>query len=150
MRRFCLRTILILSSCLLIGRDRAALAIITTDPRQNAQMQAKMVVGFRINFARDSATLPADGLAMMNTVAQVMKEEEAHSIRVEIIGYTDASEGIGFSLELSLLRSGNVMAYLIKSGVNPEALTPRGMGPLRPIVPQPDPANSRVELIRTD
>jgi len=104
-------------------------------------------VGFRINFAFNSATLPGSAHTMIDRVAQVMKE--APQIKVRVEGHTDAAGSAGYNVSLSERRALSVAEYLVKQGVEPSRLMLIGKGMAEPLTDNRyDPANRRVQFVR--
>jgi outer membrane protein OmpA-like peptidoglycan-associated protein len=103
-------------------------------------------VNLSIEFVTDSAALTEQGTGQLDQLVRALESPNLQEYQFEIAGHTDVSEGIGFSIELSMLRAGAVMRYLVHSGISPDRLTIRGMGPLRPVVPAADPRNARVQV----
>jgi outer membrane protein OmpA-like peptidoglycan-associated protein len=104
-------------------------------------------VGFRINFAFNSAVLPGSAHTMIDRVAQVMKETPAIKVRVE--GHTDSVGSTDFNVALSERRALSVAEYLVKQGVEPSRLMVIGKGMAEPLTPNgADPANRRVQFVR--
>lgn len=104
-------------------------------------------VGFRINFAFDSAVLPESGRGMMDTVVALMKETP--SIRVRIEGHTDAVGAPGYNMGLSQRRALAVGEYLVRQGVDPSRLDVVGKGMSDPLTKNPyDAENRRVQFVR--
>jgi outer membrane protein OmpA-like peptidoglycan-associated protein len=103
--------------------------------------------GFRINFAFNSAILPDSAHAMIDVVAQVMKETPEIKVRVE--GHTDAIGSADYNLSLSERRALSVGAYLVKLGIDPSRLMLIGKGMAEPLTNNPyDPNNRRVQFVR--
>lgn len=104
-------------------------------------------VGMRINFAFDSAVLPDSAHAMIDVVAQVMKESPDIKVRVE--GHTDAMGSAGYNVALSERRALSVGEYLVKLGIDPSRLELVGKGMSEPLTRNPyDPNNRRVQFVR--
>jgi outer membrane protein OmpA-like peptidoglycan-associated protein len=104
-------------------------------------------VGMRINFAFDSAVLPDSAHAMIDVVAQVMKESPDIKVRVE--GHTDAMGSAGYNVALSERRALSVGEYLVKQGIDPSRLELVGKGMAEPLTRNPyDPNNRRVQFVR--
>jgi outer membrane protein OmpA-like peptidoglycan-associated protein len=104
-------------------------------------------VGFRINFAFNSAVLPGPSYTMIERVAQVMKETPEIKVRVE--GHTDSVGSADFNVALSERRALSVAEYLVKQGVEPSRLMVIGKGMAEPLTPNgADPANRRVQFVR--
>lgn len=104
-------------------------------------------VGFRINFAFNSTSLPDSSHAMIDTVAQVMKETP--SIRVRVEGHTDAIGSADYNNVLSERRARAVGVYLVEHGIDPARIELIGKGMSEPLVKNPyDPQNRRVQFVR--
>jgi outer membrane protein OmpA-like peptidoglycan-associated protein len=106
------------------------------------------IVGFRINFAFDSAALPKSGLDFVDRIAELMKETPALRLRVE--GHTDAQGTPEYNLGLSKRRALSVAEYLVDHyGIEPERLVLVGKGMNEPMVEDgSDPRNRRVQFVR--
>jgi outer membrane protein OmpA-like peptidoglycan-associated protein len=117
-------------------------------PRHKPSAQVKPAsVGFRINFAFDSAVLPGSAHDMIDTVAAVMKETPTIKVRVE--GHTDAVGSAEYNSELSKRRAIAVGEYLVKLGIDPSRLMLVGKGMSDPLVKDPyDGQNRRVQFVR--
>ena len=68
---------------------------------------------------------------MLDDVARQLVE--APTIRIEVVGHTDATGGRTRNISLSLARAEAVRAYLVMQGVPSERLVARGYGPDQPI-----------------
>jgi outer membrane protein OmpA-like peptidoglycan-associated protein len=124
-----------------VAADTAAAA-----PKPNTEAKPG-TVGFRINFAFNSAVLPDSAHEMMDVVAQVMKESPQIKVRVE--GHTDAVGSVSYNVSLSERRALSVGEYLVKMGVDPSRLILVGKGMAEPLTPDPyDAANRRVQFVR--
>jgi outer membrane protein OmpA-like peptidoglycan-associated protein len=115
-------------------------------PKSWKKEYEKPTVSLNVQFDRNSAALTEVGIRTLDNLAGALRDPALRNDHFEISGHTDESEGIGFSLELSLLRAGAVMKYLVRSGIPAGNLSLRGMGSTRPLVPSPDPRNSRVVI----
>jgi outer membrane protein OmpA-like peptidoglycan-associated protein len=114
-----------------------------------AQSPAKesTAVAFRINFGFDSAILPSSSHAMIDRIAQLMKESPEVKLRVE--GHTDAAGSAEYNISLSRRRAAAVIKYLMDNGVDASRLMMVGKGMAEPVTPDPfDPANRRVQFVR--
>jgi outer membrane protein OmpA-like peptidoglycan-associated protein len=104
-------------------------------------------VGFHINFAFDSAELPQSAHAMIDRIAQLMKETQQIKVRIE--GHTDAKGSPGYNMSLSERRALSVGEYLVRQGIDPARLLLVGKGMTEPLTGNPyDPANRRVQFVR--
>lgn len=101
-----------------------------------------------VNFASGRDELTPSSFAVLDDVARQLIE--APTVRVEIVGHTDATGGRTRNISLSLSRAEAVRAYLVMQGVPAERLVPRGYGPDQPIANNGTPtgraSNRRVEL----
>jgi OmpA-OmpF porin, OOP family len=104
-------------------------------------------VGMRINFGFNSAILPDSAHAMIDVVAQVMKESPDIKVRVE--GHTDAIGSADYNAALSERRALSVGEYLVKMGIDASRLELIGKGMSDPLTRNPyDPNNRRVQFVR--
>lgn len=104
-------------------------------------------VGMRINFGFNSAVLPDSAHAMVDVVAQVMKESPDIKVRIE--GHTDAIGSADYNAVLSERRARSVGEYLVKMGIDPVRLNLVGKGMSEPLTSNPnDPNNRRVQFVR--
>jgi OOP family OmpA-OmpF porin len=106
-------------------------------------------IALRVQFALDSAEIPADGLRQLDVIATGLAAL-AGTPQILIEGYTDASGSDPHNDALSTRRAEAVRAYLIARGVMAEWLLARGNGSSAPLKPEEPraPANRRVELRR--
>jgi outer membrane protein OmpA-like peptidoglycan-associated protein len=126
------------------SRGFAASPVVLAPPNQTP---APAAVGFRINFAFNSANLPNSAHTMIDRVAQVM--QEAPDIRVKVEGHTDAVGSSDYNVSLSQRRALSVAEYMIKRGVEPSRLMLIGKGMAEPLTQNRfDPANRRVQFVR--
>jgi OOP family OmpA-OmpF porin len=125
--------------------EQATASIAAPHPPKPAPATA--AVGFRINFAFNSAVLPGSAHVMMDRVAEVMKEVPDIKVRVE--GHTDAVGSADYNVALSERRALSVAEYLVKLGVEPSRLMLIGKGMAEPVTQNPyDSANRRVQFVR--
>lgn len=104
-------------------------------------------VGFRINFAFNSAVIPPANIGQLDRVAQLLHQEPALSLAVE--GHTDAVGGADYNIELSRRRAEAVVHYLTDHGVDGRRLMAVGKGKTEPLVADPmDGRNRRVQFLR--
>jgi outer membrane protein OmpA-like peptidoglycan-associated protein len=128
--------------------EQAAESVPAPARPQAAKPSAKpAAVGMRINFAFNSAILPESAHAMIDVVAQVMKESPDIKVRVE--GHTDAIGSASYNNALSERRALSVGEYLVKEGIDPSRLELIGKGMSDPLTANPnDPNNRRVQFVR--
>jgi OmpA-OmpF porin, OOP family len=104
-------------------------------------------VGFRINFAFDSAVIPPAHFPQLDRVADLLRQEPALSLAVE--GHTDAVGSAEYNIDLSRRRAVAVAHYLVEHGVDARRLIPVGKGKTEPLVANPvDGRNRRVQFLR--
>jgi outer membrane protein OmpA-like peptidoglycan-associated protein len=87
----------------------------------------------RVNFATGSARITRDSYAILNAVAQVLKEIPALT-KLEVQGHTDDTASRRFNLKLSQRRANAVKGFLVKRGIEGNRLVPKGYGPDVPLV----------------
>lgn len=85
-----------------------------------------------INFATGSARIPADQYDFLNKVAIAIQAAPPNTV-LEIGGYTDNSGDAAANLDLSQQRAEALRNYLVRQGVNPNVLIPKGYGDTRPV-----------------
>jgi outer membrane protein OmpA-like peptidoglycan-associated protein len=116
-------------------------------PATKVNVAKPTAAGFRINFAFNSAVLPDSAHAMIDVVAQVMKD--APDIKVRVEGHTDAVGSSDYNVSLSERRALSVGEYLVKLGIDPSRLMLVGKGMAEPLTSNRyDPANRRVQFVR--
>jgi outer membrane protein OmpA-like peptidoglycan-associated protein len=112
-----------------------------------SKLQQPIAVGFHINFAFNSAILPESAHAMIEEIAQVMKDAPDSRVRVE--GHTDAAGSAAYNIVLSERRALSVAEYLVKLGIEPSRLVLIGKGMTEPLTRNPyNPTNRRVQFVR--
>jgi OmpA-OmpF porin, OOP family len=82
-------------------------------------------------FDTNRATIKRVSFALLNDVAQAMKDNP--KMNVEVQGHTDSQGNDNFNLKLSQKRAESVRTYLIKKGVTSDRMVPRGYGENVPI-----------------
>ena len=108
------------------------------------------VVGFRINFALDSATLAPADLGFVQRIGELLQTEPQLRLRIE--GHTDARGSDEYNRDLSVRRGKAVAAYLVEHmGIGADRLRVIGKGKSEPLAADPfDPSNRRVQFARLD
>lgn len=106
--------------------------------------------GFRINFAFDSAVIPAESFEYIDTVGQVM--QESPDLRIKVEGHTDASGSDAYNQTLSEKRARAVAEYLVvKHRIAGSRIQAAGMGEGHPLTGNAfDKANRRVQFARAN
>ena len=115
---------------------------------QQAANDEAGIVGFRINFALDSATLPSTAYAFIDRMAELMQQEPQVKLQVE--GHTDALGSADYNQGLSERRAAAVASYLVhQRGIAAERLVVMGKGMAEPMTQDPyDGKNRRVQFVR--
>jgi len=85
-----------------------------------------------INFATNSADIPANSTGYLNRVADAIKAAPAGTV-LEIRGHTDNTGDPASNMQLSQQRAEAVRGYLIQQGVSPSALVAKGYGESQPV-----------------
>jgi outer membrane protein OmpA-like peptidoglycan-associated protein len=107
------------------------------------------VVGYRINFALNSATIPRSAEAFLDRLAELLKQEP--QVKLVIEGHTDAYGSAEYNQQLSQLRAEAVAVALAHRDIGAERFDVVGKGKAEPLVADPyDPQNRRVQFVRAD
>lgn len=93
-------------------------------PPSPAPRQLDLVVAFDF----DSATLSAQGRALLDKLSEALVSERLAASRFRIEGHTDAAGSPAYNKSLSQRRAQAVVAYLTRQGVAAERLQAVGMG----------------------
>ena len=113
-------------------------------PERTAEAGA---VAFHMSFAFNSSELPDSAHAMIDRIAQLMKETPELKLRVE--GHTDATGSASYNISLSQERAQSVAQYLEAQGISADRLMLVGKGKSEPLTRDPfEPANRRVQFVR--
>jgi OmpA-OmpF porin, OOP family len=107
-------------------------------------------VGFRINFALNSAVIPPVYESYIDSIGALMQQEPALKLLVE--GHTDALGSDQYNNELSERRAVAVARHLVlRHNIDPERLQVAGKGKSEPLMRDAyDPRNRRVQFLRTE
>jgi OOP family OmpA-OmpF porin len=110
-----------------------------------------LVINLHINFANDSAEIPASANDLLDKYADFLKRNTNYSAK--IVGYTDSVGSASYNQKLSERRAKAVMNALIERGVDPKQLSAIGMGELNPVASNDTPEgraqNRRIEAEMT-
>jgi outer membrane protein OmpA-like peptidoglycan-associated protein len=105
-----------------------------------------------VNFVTNSAELTPESKAILDHVAQSLKDWPG--VKVEIEGHTDSVADPAYNMDLSQRRAESVLHYLESRGVASSRLSARGYGETHPIASNDTPEgrakNRRVELRKTN
>ena len=139
--------------------DKTAAAIAVANDRATTEL-ASLGSGFGVkdllfalndsvvNFASDSAEVPASMAPFLKTAAAELKQLKAGHV-LEIAGYTDNTGDAALNLALSQKRAEAVRAALIKYGADPNMLVAKGYGEADPIASN-DTAEGRLKNRRIE
>jgi OmpA-OmpF porin, OOP family len=107
-------------------------------------------VGFRINFALNSAVIPPVYESYIDSIGTLMQQEPALKLLVE--GHTDALGSDQYNNELSERRAVAVARHLVlRHNIDPERIQVAGKGKSEPLMRDAyDPRNRRVQFLRTE
>lgn len=115
-------------------------------------MRGRIVINDSIYFDSARATIQARSYAILDAVAQVLRDHpEVTSLRVE--GHTDDQGRARSNMTLSRDRAASVVNYLVGHGVAQSRLSSAGFGSTRPAMPgrseEARARNRRVDFIIT-
>jgi outer membrane protein OmpA-like peptidoglycan-associated protein len=91
----------------------------------------RILIKQQVHFASAKYKVLPDSYALLNQVAQVLKDQPTMKVSVE--GHTDTVGPEVMNMKLSQARAEEVRAYLVKKGVAAERLQAVGFGPTKPI-----------------
>jgi outer membrane protein OmpA-like peptidoglycan-associated protein len=104
--------------------------------------QFDLLVKFEFN--SDKLTQPAKD--NLDQFAKALEDPQLQGQKFEIDGHTDATGPEDYNRDLSERRANAVVSYLTSKGLDPSALTSKGLGKSSPRVADPySPENRRVE-----
>jgi len=106
-----------------------------------------IAVNLHVNFANDSAVVPASSDALLDKFADFLKRNTNYDAK--IVGYTDSVASEKYNQKLSQRRADAVLKALVQRGVNPKQLTAVGMGELNPVASN-DTAEGRAQNRRIE
>lgn len=110
---------------------------------------AKPVENFLVFFDFGQTELSPSAGKILDLVATMFKERG--TTKIEIVGHTDTALVASLAKETSVARAEAVKAALVAKGIPASAITTRGEGKNRPLVPTGDgkkePQNRRVEIL---
>jgi outer membrane protein OmpA-like peptidoglycan-associated protein len=103
-----------------------------------------------IYFDFDKATLQPRSDAAIQAAAVLLRKYP--DLKLEVQGHTDSKGNADYNLKLSQRRAAAVVKAIVKQGIEPQRLTPKGLEQTQPITSNDDEAgrakNRRVELHR--
>jgi outer membrane protein OmpA-like peptidoglycan-associated protein len=115
-----------------------------------AAVSAPKSISLEIYFEFDSAELSSAAVAQLAPVGQALGSHELDSLEFELEGFTDASGGADYNLDLSERRAESVRNYFIAEyGIAGDKLASRGRGEAELLDPEnPNSGvNRRVKII---
>lgn len=99
---------------------------------QNVRVTKERIeIDQKINFATGKATILSESFPILDSVAQVMRDYPAITIRVE--GHTDSQGSDSYNQTLSQRRARSVKKYLEDQGIEGSRLSSKGLGETMPI-----------------
>lgn len=117
-----------------LGRQNASAALGALRSGFTAQDLVSALNLNVINFPTGTAQIPADQFDFLNKAAAAIKLAPPYTV-LEIGGHTHNTGDSGSNLALSQQRAEAVRNYLVKQGVNPNSLVPKGYGDTLPVGP---------------
>jgi outer membrane protein OmpA-like peptidoglycan-associated protein len=107
-------------------------------------------LGFRVNFAPSSDTVPPSAFPFLDRIVELMRDQPR--LRLEVAGHTDAFGSEFYNLLLSQRRAASVARYLVqRRGVEMARLEVLGLGESAPLFENGyDPRNRRVQFTRVE
>lgn len=100
-----------------------------------------------VRFELDSAELTPQARENLAEVAKALTDQRLATARFVIEGYTDASGGDAYNLDLSERRARAVTSFLVENGIASDRVEVVGRGKADPRSVDPfDPVNRRVEM----
>lgn len=109
------------------------------------------LVSYGVYFDVNKDVVKPESYGTLKGIADVLKENP--TVRIKIVGHTDADGPDGANLDLSKRRGASVKASLIKDfGIDASRIESDGLGETKPIAPNDTPVNKsinrRVEFIK--
>jgi len=122
------------------------------DTRSKLITEGKLV-SYGIYFDVNKDVVKPESFGTLNDIAKVLKENP--TVRIKIVGHTDADGADAVNLDLSKRRGASVKNELVKTfGIDASRIESDGMGETKPIAPNDTPANKalnrRVEFVKTN
>ncbi len=103
----------------------------------------------QVLFDAGRADIKKGSIKPLDEVVKLLEAYPENNVRIE--GYSDSSGGKEKNIEISSARAWAVYSYLVKHGVSPARLDPRGYGPEKPVAgndtQEGRAQNRRVEII---
>lgn len=120
------------------------------DTRSKLITEGKLV-SYGIYFDVNKDVVKPESFGTLNDIAKVLKENP--TVRIKIVGHTDADGADSANLDLSKRRGASVKNELVKTfGIEASRIESDGQGETKPIAPNDTPANKalnrRVEFVK--
>ncbi len=126
--------------------------ITTAAPDTRSKLLAEgKLVSYGIYFDVNKDVVKSESYGTLNDIAKVLKENP--TVRIKIVGHTDADGDDASNLDLSKRRGASVKNELVKTfGIDASRIESDGLGETKPIAPNDTPSNKalnrRVEFIK--
>ena len=126
------------------------IAVGAPDTRNKLITEGKLV-SYGIYFDVNKDVVKPESYGTLKSIADVLKENP--SVKIKIVGHTDADGADAANLDLSKRRGDSVKNELVKTfGIDASRIESDGMGESQPVAPNDTPANKalnrRVEFIK--
>jgi OOP family OmpA-OmpF porin len=113
------------------GQPPPAAAPVAEPPRVEVR-DNKIVIGEKIQFEYDKATIMEVSFGLLNEVASVIKKNP-HLKKIQIEGHASSEGELRHNQQLSEDRARSVLTYLVQQGIPKQILVSKGFGIDRPI-----------------
>ncbi|HIF92475.1 MAG: OmpA family protein [Myxococcales bacterium] len=114
----------------LTGSDSTAVRVAAQKAAPPPPTSRKIVLR-GVNFDFDKADIRPDAQVILDAAVEVLNENSG--VRVQVVGYTDATGPDAYSQSLSERRARAVRDYLVRGGVSGGRLTTQGLGKSQPV-----------------
>jgi len=122
--------------------DTSAFREINMDIAMKPISEGTNIVLNNIFFDTDKSELKKDSESTLKGLVKMMNDFP--TVKVEISGHTDNEGPDEYNMNLSKERAKSVAEYLIQNGISPDRITYNGYGETRPLVPNINPENKRI------
>ncbi|HEX9917153.1 MAG TPA: OmpA family protein [candidate division Zixibacteria bacterium] len=122
---------------------------VAVDEKGCPKVAAIEKITLHIKYASGSANLDAPAMTALDDLAQRLSFYK--DVKIEVLGYTDATGTLAANMRISKLRADGVKNYLVKKEVDAARIEAKGMGPENPIAsndtPEGKQENRRIEIV---